>query len=262
MDAGAAFKAGKLAEALSKQTELVKTHPADQSKRLFLFELLAFSGQWDRAARQADAIRYEEVELETAAQGYRKLVESELRRQQWWQAGKAPEFFSPPTAATKLRLEAANLIRGGKPQEAAGLLAQAAGQEPAIAGTLNDKPFTALRDCDDLWGPVIEVMAHGSYYWVPLEQVDTISVTRPKFPRDLLWLPALLSIKDGPAGNVFLPGLYPGSSEHPDDQVKLGRLTDWLGEDGNPVLGVGQHTYLVDEEPIGLWEWEQLTMAS
>ena len=35
-------------------------------------------------------------------------------------------------------------------------------------------------------------MAHGAYYWVPLEQVETITMNVPKAPRDLLWVPARL----------------------------------------------------------------------
>ena len=60
------------------------------------------------------------------------------------------------------------------------------------------------------------------------------------------------------AGNVYLPALYPGSHEHPDHQVKVGRMTDWKATEGGPVLGAGLRTFLVDEEPISLLEWRQL----
>ena len=69
-------------------------------------------------------------------------------------------------------------------------------------------------------------MAQGKYYWVPLEQVESLAANAPAAPRDLLWLPAHLSLRDGPEGDVFLPALYPGSHEHADDAVKLaGRPT-------------------------------------
>jgi len=57
MDAGELFKAGRLAEAVAQQLQEVKAHPADQARRVFLFELLCFDGDLDRARRQADAIR-------------------------------------------------------------------------------------------------------------------------------------------------------------------------------------------------------------
>ena len=42
MNASELYKAGKLQEAVDAQIKEVKASPADQSKRLFLFELLAF----------------------------------------------------------------------------------------------------------------------------------------------------------------------------------------------------------------------------
>src|SRR5262249_46344026 len=125
-------------------------------------------------------------------------------------------------------------------------------------GWLNGKPFTSLRDCDDLFGPVLEIMGHGSYFWVPLEQIDTLSLTAPRFPRDLLWLPGHLEMRDGPRGDVFLPTVYPGSHEHADNQIKLGRATNWKSEESGPVLGVGARTFLLDDDALSLLEWRQL----
>jgi type VI secretion system protein ImpE len=260
MTAAELFKAGKLSDAIEAQVQEVKLNPADQARRLFLFELLAFSGNWDRAGKQADALQYEEIELESAAESYRKLVAGERKRQQWWLNGVAPQFLIEPPQSARSRLDAANLIRQKRPNEAGALLNQLNESESPVAGTLNGKPFTGLRDADDLWGTVLEVMAHGDYYWVPLAQIETIDSNPPRFPRDLLWRPARLSMKDGPAGDVFLPVLYPGSHEHPDDLVKLGRLTDWRGDDTGPILGFGQHTYLSGDDQTSLCEWQQLTV--
>jgi len=127
-----------------------------------------------------------------------------------------------------------------------------------VHGELNDKPFQTLRDCDDLFGPVLEVMAHGDYYWLPLQQVESLMMNAPKYPRDLLWLPAKLSLRDGPAGDVFLPALYPGSHQHADNQIKLGRQTDWQGGDAGPVRGIGFRMFLVDDDAKSLLEWREL----
>ena len=53
MNANELFQAGKLQEAIDTQIAQVKANPADQGKRLFLFELLAFAGELDRARRPA-----------------------------------------------------------------------------------------------------------------------------------------------------------------------------------------------------------------
>lgn len=54
-----------------------------------------------------------------------------------------------------------------------------------------------------------------------------------------------------------MPALYPGSHEHADDSVRLGRGTDWKELDGGAALGVGLHTYLRDDDAIGLLEWRE-----
>jgi len=104
------------------------------------------------------------------------------------------------------------------------------------------------------------VFAKGKYLWVDLSQVETLLINPPRFPRDLLYIPARLETPTV-AGEVFLPALYPLSFRHADDQVKLGRLTDWLSAEGGPTLGAGQHTFLADDDPVGILEWRELQIA-
>ncbi len=259
MNAGELFKAGKLQRAIDEQTKEVKANPADHSRRLFLFELLAFAGDLDRAGRQIEAINYEEMELEAAVLAYRKLIEAERHRRRVFHDGVAPKSFTDPPEHVQARLEAVNRLRAKRPAEAAELLSKATA--PALHGELNEKPFQLLRDCDDLFGPVLEVMAHGSYYWLPLEAVESLTMKAPQYPRDLLWIPARLELKEGSAGEVFLPALYPQSHAHSDDQIKLGRTTDWKSADGGPVQGLGARTFLVDDDAVGLLEWRQLSLT-
>jgi type VI secretion system protein ImpE len=128
-----------------------------------------------------------------------------------------------------------------------------------LKGELNGKPFQSLRDCDDLFAFALEVFAQGEYYWVPLEQVESLTVIPPKAPRDLLWASARLEMKES-AGNVHLPALYPGSHEHADNQVKLGRMTDWKSSEGGPVRGVGTRMLLVGEDAVSLPECLKLEL--
>lgn len=255
------FKAGRLQDAIDAQLKEVKAAPADQGKRLFLFELLAFAGDLDRAQRQIDAVAYSDVELDAAVATYRKLLDAERLRRRLFSESLAPKFFAEPPTSVQLRLEAINRLREGRGSEAAELLAKAVEASAPRAGTLNDKPFTSLRDCDDVFGDVLEVIANGAYYWVPLEQVEAITMNAPKAPRDLLWVPARLEMREA-AGNVHLPALYPGSHEHADNLVKLGRLTDWKSTAGGPVVGVGLRTFLVDDDALSLLEWRTLVLAS
>jgi len=256
MNAAELYKAGRLAEAIDAQVQEVKASPLDQAKRLFLFELAMFAGDLDRARRQIDALEYTDNDLIRAAMSYRKLIDSEQARRDVFARGVAPAFLGEPSEHLRLRLEAVNRMREHAHAEAAEVLARAAEATPAVRGELNGKPFESFRDADDLFGGVLEVMAQGRYFWAGLEQVRVAAMNPPRFPRDLLYIPARLEL-EGESGDVFLPALYPGSHEHPDDQVRLGRMTDWKGPEGGPVLGLGQHTFLRDEDDVALLEWRE-----
>ena len=261
MSASDFFKAGKLQDAIDAQLKEVKAAPADHGKRLFLFELLSFAGDLDRARRQIDAVNYGEMERDTAVLAYRKILDSEQARRRLFSEGLTPQFLAPPPEHVQLRLEAVNRLREGRPTEAAEVLARAAAATPAVPGKLNGKAFNSLRDADDLLAGILEVFSQGNYFWLPLEQIDTVSMNAPKYPRDLLWAPAHLEVREGPAGDVFLPALYAGSHEHQDNQVKLGRSTDWKSAEGGPVLGAGLRTFLVDDDATTLLEWRQLEIS-
>jgi type VI secretion system protein ImpE len=256
MQAGELYKAGRLREAIEDQILAVKAAPADQAKRLFLFELLVFAGDLERARRQIEAVEYKDADLDAATSVYRTLLDAEQARRDVFARGTAPGFFGETPEHLRLRLEAISRLRENRPAEAAETLARANEAIPAFTGRLNDQPFQTLRDADDLLAGVLEVMAHGRYFWVGLEQVRLVTMNAPRFPRDLLFIPAHLELTDE-QGEVYLPALYPGSHEHADDQVRLGRMTDWKELDGGAMLGVGLHTFLRDDDAIGLLEWRE-----
>jgi len=83
-------------------------------------------------------------------------------------------------------------------------------------------------------------------------------VREPKAPRDLIWCQARVSLKTGTGGDVFLPALYPNSHANADDQVKLGRMTDWVSAEGAPVRGVGAREFLVDDDAMKLVDVREL----
>jgi type VI secretion system protein ImpE len=256
MNAGELFKAARLGEAIAAQIEEVRAHPLDQSKRLFLYELLAFAGDLERAGRQIDALEYDDNELQLAKLVYRKLLDAEQARRDVFTRGTAPGFLGTPSEHLRLRLEAVGRLRQQRPAEALEILERASELTRTVPGQLNGQPFQSLRDADDLFGGVLEVMAHGRYFWVGLDQVRLVAINPPRFPRDLLYIPAHLEL-DSEAGEVFLPALYPLTHEHPDDQVRLGRLTDWKTLEGGLTLGVGLHTYLRDDDAVSLLEWRE-----
>lgn len=150
-------------------------------------------------------------------------------------------------------------MREGKEAEAAELLTAAEELRPKPRLTCDGQPVEDMRDLDDFTASFFEVLTStGKYYWIPIEKVEQMELHPPERPRDLLWRRVHMVVAGGPDGEVFLPTLYVGSHEDPDDQIRLGRATSWREQDTGPVRGVGQRMYLVGEETRSMMEIGQL----
>jgi type VI secretion system protein ImpE len=256
------FEAGRLRDALAAALGGVREHPTDTARRLFLAELLSFSGELERADNQLDALGHNDPQAMALIVLFRHLVRAEQARQDFFARGRMPEFPGPPEAAVRLLLEASIRIREGAPAEAVRLLDQAEEGRPKPAGACNGQPFADFRDLDDLTSGILEVLTmNGQYYWVPLARVESIEFREPARPRDLLWRRTHLILRDGADIEAFCPVLYPGSAAEADDLLRLGRATDWRGGDGAPVRGVGQRSFLVGEEATPILEIQTVTFS-
>lgn len=253
------YQAGQLADAIVAQTAEVKSHPADHARRLFLFELLAFSGDLDRARKQLDILQFDEPPLMLAKQNLTLALDAEQARRKLFQ-GTPPDHLAEPTDHMTARWAACEALRLGNPADATRALDQAQALTPTVPGHLNGTPFEQLRDADDLLAGILEVFSKGKYFWVPFEQIQTLTVAAPRFPRDLLYAPARLELRSGETGEVFLPTLYPNSYLHADEAIKLGRLTDWTAQPEGPTQGVGLKMYLVDDADSALLDWRMLEL--
>jgi len=258
MSAAEHFQAGRLNEAIDAQLAAVRSAPLDSGRRTFLFELLAFAGQWDRADQQLAVLAQETAEKGWGASVYQNLIAAEKKRQQVFAGQARPDVFLDPPPFIAARWEALEqLSRGTAEATAAGIqkLAESDAAAPSINGNINDQPVTGLRDADDLLAPVLEVMLLRDYVWVPWVQIRELDIERPSHPRDLLWTPATIVLSDGEERRAYLPSLYPGTSAAKADNLKLGRLTDWVVPDSDgPVCGLGQHLLLAGDKDFGLLE--------
>jgi type VI secretion system protein ImpE len=248
------FDAGQLTAAIEEVTREVKAHPSNTSARTFLFEVLCFAGEWDRAEKQLDALGHQDVKAEIGVQVYRNNIKAERDRRKLFSDGLQPHFLTEPPAYVDLHLAAINRLREGKTVEARDALDRAEEERPALSGTFNGRRFEDFRDWDDLVGPILELIINGQYTWLPFEHVGRIEVNAPKQARDLVWASARIQAKDGTVGEVYVPALYAGSSEHGSDQVRLGRMTDWRRLSDDLSVAVGLRLFLVDGEDKPLFE--------
>ena len=245
--AKALYEAGELGPAIEALTREVKANPSDTARRILLFELLCFAGEWERADKQLDVIGHQSAGAEIGVQVYRNCIKAERDRRRLISDCLQPHFLSEPPAYVDLHLEAINRLREGNAQQARETLDRAEEERPALSGIIDEQLFQDFRDYDDLFGPVLEVIVQDKYTWLPFEQIKRMEIDRPKQLRDLIWATASIETTDREL-RAFLPTLYANTSEHEDDQVRLGRMTDWKEVGEELYLGAGLRLFAVDGE--------------
>ena len=144
MNAAEHFEAGRLQEAIAAQKRgrsatTGRSEPARLPGRVALFR-----GRPDCADRQLDAIVQLNPQLAVGISLFRQLVRAEQARDQFYSAGRLPEFLDGPTAVLRLHLEASIWLREGKPAEAVRLLAEAEEQRVKVAGVCH-RPAVPAR---------------------------------------------------------------------------------------------------------------------
>lgn len=256
------FDAGNLQAAIDELTSEVKANPTDSKKRIFLFELLAFAGDWDRAERQVKVIANQSMEAGLGVQVYMNNIKAERDRSRLFSSGLRPNFITDPPAYIDLHLYAINRLREGNISEAREILDRAEEERPAFEGKLNGNSFSDFRDYNDLVGPVLEAIVQDKYTWIPFEQINRIEIDPPKQLRDLVWTPARIESADGSSGEIYILTLYEGSGSHSNDQVRLGRMTDWKEAGEGLYLASGLRLFLIDGEDRALLDVRSLEFDS
>jgi type VI secretion system protein ImpE len=244
------FDQGHLGPAIEELTREVKGNPSNIGLRTFLFELLCFAGDWNRAERQLDVIGHQNAQAKLGVEVYRNNIKAERDRSKLFHEGVAPHFLTEPPAYIDTLLSAIEQLQAGNNHKAQELLERVEVERPRLSGKANDYAFEDFRDCDDLTGPVLELLLHDKYTWVPFEQINSIEIVAPQNLRDLLWTSARIEAADGTVAEAFLPTRYAGSSDYPNDEVKLGRRTEWNEKN----LAVGSRLFLVDDEEKQIFE--------
>ena len=252
--AAALFHAGKLDDAIAAAQAALRKAPTDINARVLLGELLAFTGNLERADVVLDAASAIDPSTALVIAEFRQLVRADMARRQLFRDGRVPEFLADPTETQRLQLAALVALRGGDLAEAMRQAEAAEAARPRAPGRHGDAAFDDLRDADDLLAGSFEVLTTtGKYFWIPTERVQTLEFHPPKRPRDLLWRRASMSVAQGPDGEVYLPAVY-AADEPMTDALRLGRETDWRQAEGGPVRGVGQRLFIVGEDAVPMME--------
>src|SRR5579864_6881364 len=149
------LKAGKLNEAIGALAEELRRDPANLKARTFLFELLCFSGEYDRAEKHLDVLAQAGPQSEMGAALYRGLLHGMRTRQDVYTKAKAQDPASDNS-------------------------------KPAPSGSLNGAPFGEIVDADPRIGANLEVLAAGAYLKIPFSLLASIEIGAPRRLRDTL----------------------------------------------------------------------------
>lgn len=215
------FQAGRLDEAVQALGVELRSDPTNSKRRTFLFELLCFTGEYDRAEKQLDILADSSKEAAMGSLLYRSALQAERTRRRMFESGEFPH-----------------------------------GEVAPIGGQLDERACESIEDADPRLGARLEVFAAGAYLWIPFEHIASVEIQPPKRLRDLLWIPALLhtgpAFKGRELGEVLLPVLTPLAWKSPDSAVRLGRQTEWMETPAGQAIPAGQKMFLADgaEYPI------------
>jgi len=232
--AKALYQEGKLSEAIQSLSAELRENPADAKRRTFLFELLCFAGEFERADKHLNLLADVSAEAKMGAVLYMSAMHGERIRHKTF-ADK--DFPSTTPDDTKLRGGTAILTNG------------------------ETKTFDWMEDSDPRVGPRFELFAAGAYLWIGYEHIDSLEFQPVTRLRDLLWRPAFIrtasSFKGTELGEVLLPANFVFSYKHPDNMVKLGRTTIW-DTTGDDPIPYGQKTFLIDDVDYSIMELQSV----
>jgi type VI secretion system protein ImpE len=233
MNAQQLYQDGKLADAIQALGAVLREDPTAVRQRTFLFELLCFAGEYDRAEKQLNLIAQSSREAEMGSLLYRSALHAERLRQDMFLAETAPSGAAAPED---------------------------------VAGKLNGEPFSSISDADPRIGARLEVYAAGQYTWIPFAQIASVTAPLPQRLRDLLWIPAVVrpgaDYSQLELGEVLIPAITPLAWRHAEEDVRLGRVTDWQELPDGTVVPVGQKLLRVDHELVPILEVRELEFSS
>jgi type VI secretion system protein ImpE len=258
MDALGNLQGGDLPGALAAVQQQVKSEPASAKHRIFLFQLLCLSGDWERALTQLKVLEELDAASLPMVRTYSLAIQCEGVRAEVFAGTRSPLIFGDPPAWLALLLEADRLLADGNTSESESIRAEALEKAPTVSGTLNGEAFAWIMDADPRLGPICEVIVNGKYYWAPFERIKKIAVEAPADLRDMVWLPASFEWTNGGEMLGLIPVRYPGSEKSEDPLLRLSRKTTWQDVSENTQLGLGQRLIATDQTDVALLDIREI----
>lgn len=261
------LRAGLPAEALAALQQQVRKEPGQARHRVFLFQLLAVLGDLPRAVSQLEVAGQMDPQTLLMVQMYRAALECELFRREVAAGRRSPLIFGEPAEWLALLVESFRRAAQGDFPAALDLRERAFETAPATPGQLtladgSTHSFEWLADADPRFGPVLEVILQGKYYWVPLDRIARIEIEPPGDLRDCVWAVAHFGWSTGAEAFGLIPARYPGTEASGQPSLQLARQTEWSEPDPGFVIGFGQRMLATQGEEFPLLEIRSISFQA
>ncbi len=254
-DADQLLRDGDVTGARAALVDIVRSRPADEQARMFLFQLLAVTGEWDKARNQLQSLSQVAAEAQMLSVTYGQAIDAEKLRAEIF-AGRAdmPVLMGEDTWAADLA-RSISLAAKGDADGADSARDAAFEAAPDTPGSFNGDRFDWVADADSRFGPAFEAIVGGRYGLIAFDQIVSITSEGPRGLRDIIWYPVEIAFRNGQSAAAFLPARYPGSEAVDDTALRLARATSWA-DDG---AGIGQRLWsFSDGDDRGLLELREV----
>jgi type VI secretion system protein ImpE len=259
------LRGGDVATALERLKDDVRNAPHEVKHRVFLFQMFAITGDWDRAMSQLKVASEMDVDASAMADAYKHVLQCEALREQVFRGERLPLVFGEPESWMAKLIEAVRLVATADYTSAAALRSEAFDEAGGTSGsialrnsdaasdeTVPAREFEWIADADSRLGPFLEVIQQGKYYWVPFSRISRINFHAATDLRDYVWIPAEFTWVGGGEMVGMIPTRYPDSHADADPLIQLARKTRWDQKDDETYLGYGQRMFTtnIDDFPI------------
>lgn len=256
-----ALSNGDVDEALGFLQAGVRARPGDAALRVFLFQLLAVLGQWERALTQLNVAADLDAAVLAMAQMYRETLRCELLRAEVFAGRRSPVIFGQPKNWLALLIESLLTAGQGNADGAESLRQRAFDEAPTSAGSIDGKAFAWIADADMRLGPICEAVINGRYYWLPFAHIARIVIEPPQDLRDAVWMPAHFEFSNGGETVGVIPTRYPRSEFDADPLVRLARKTEWVERPAGVFCGLGQRVFTTDIGDFPLMDTREMIFS-
>src|SRR5260370_17852200 len=142
------LRGGDPSTALSDVQEQVRKNPSNAKLRVFLFQLLAIEGRWDRALTQLKVAGELDAGHLAMVQTYREALSCEALRDEIFAGHRSPLIFGQPATWIALLAEPLRLSAAGEIEQSHKGRDEAFPAAPAPRGGTDDQPFESTADPD------------------------------------------------------------------------------------------------------------------